>query len=333
MLAIRTWAPQRPSAIRILLLCVVEARPCVLGVSALRFLTGAALALPAGASPNPLTVLQGMAAWVLSILAIYLFNGVTDVTEDRINGSGRPIARGDLPQRTAALVVAAAAVLALAATLGLPAPMAVIIALNLVLGYLYSGRPAPLKDSVAGTLTVLCVSGLLSYLAGAVVAMDGAVGGTADGVAVGAGGGVADWAVGGAVLAMPHGLLVFAAAAISWMVLVGMPAKDLSDITGDAAVGRRTLGALVGERVSRRLMALAAVGVLTAFGVAVAIVGVPLEGPLLAMAAGVAAVVISGAKWLKFHPEDGDRRRRRRPYAAFMVTQHLLHIMAVLSVI
>ncbi|MFI6507600.1 UbiA family prenyltransferase [Streptosporangium sp. NPDC050855] len=290
-----------------LALCVIEARPSVLAVSAMRYLTGVALALPAATVAVPLPrVAQGTAAWVLSILAVYLYNGVTDVTEDRINASGRPIARGDLETRTAAAVAAGAACLALLATWGLPGPMFGIVAANLALGYLYSGPPSPLKDSSGGTVAVLCLSGLLSYLAGFTVA------------------------TGGGGVALPAALVLFAGVAIGWMVLVGMPAKDLSDITGDTAAGRRTLGVLLGDRVSRQVMVGAAVALLAGFAMAVSVTHVPLAGVVLALAAGVVAVAVAALPAAR-RPGDGGRRRTRRPYGAFMGTQHLLHLTVILS--
>ncbi|MET8006935.1 UbiA family prenyltransferase [Nonomuraea glycinis] len=306
------WTPSAPfpadvlAGARVVALCLAEARPSVLAVSSLRYLTGVALALPITSLAEPARVLQGGLAWVLSIFAIYLFNGVTDITEDRINGSGRPIARGDLSPGTATAVAAGAAVLALVATVGLPGPMSWIIAVNLGLGYLYSGPPAALKSSSGGTVAVLVLSGLLSYLAGFTVA-------TAD--------------IGGVA---PTGLIVFAAAATCWMVMVGVPAKDLSDIPGDAAAGRRTVGVLLGERVSSRLMMVAALTLLAAFCVAVVIWEARLAGVLAAMAAGVTAVVVAGTR-VRVRAAEQERGARRRPYKTFMATQHLVHITAVLS--
>ncbi|GAA2266027.1 UbiA family prenyltransferase [Nonomuraea roseoviolacea subsp. roseoviolacea] len=327
------------------LLCVAEARPGVLAVSALRYLAGVALVLPAVPGPDPLTVLRGGLAWVLSIFAVYLFNGVTDVAEDRINGSGRPIARGELAPRTAGVVAAVAGAASLAVTAGLPRAMVWIIAANLVLGFLYSGPPWPLKDSCGGTVVVLCLSGLLSYLAGAVVAGSATVG-------LAAGSATAQL-VAGAVAVGPATvqLVVFAGAATCWMVLVGMPAKDLSDIPGDTAVGRRTLGVLLGERRARQVMVAAALGVLVVFGLAVALLRVPLTAVLAVMAAGVVAVMLagrmtgteagtdtgseaaSGAGTLAAGKRTGSAGRgvRRRPYRAFMLTQHLLHITPLLT--
>ncbi|MBN6053868.1 UbiA family prenyltransferase, partial [Nonomuraea sp. RK-328] len=328
------------------LLCVAEARPGVLAVSALRYLAGVALVLPAMPEPDSLKVLQGGFAWVLSIFAVYLFNGVTDVAEDRINGSGRPIARGELAPRAAGVVAAVAGAVSLAVTAGLPPAMTWIIAANLVLGFLYSGPPWPLKDSCGGTVVVLCLSGLLSYLAGAVVAGSATgelVAGSATGELV-AGSATGELVAGSATGELVAGsatgqLVVFAGAATCWMVLVGMPAKDLSDIPGDLAAGRRTLGVLLGERRSRQVMVAAALGVLGAFGLAVALLRVPLTAVLAVMAAGVVAVMLAGrttgteAGTLAPGKRTGSAGRglRRRPYRAFMLTQHLLHITPLLT--
>lgn len=289
------------SAVRVLGLCVTEARPSVLVVSALRFVTGAVLAVPVAVAPEPARIAQGAAAWVLSIFAVYLFNGVTDVTEDRVNGSRRPIARGALGPVSAMYVVAAAAVLSLVATAGLPLAMTGAVAANLVLGYFYSGPPWHLKSRSVGTVAVLCLSGLLSYWGGYAVA------------------------TGGDGLAAPTGLILFAVAATYWMTLVGVPAKDLSDIAGDAAAGRRTIGVTCGATVSRRVMLLAAFVLVAGFSTAVLVTGVPLTGCCVALAAGALGLLLAS--------RDGsdDRRLQRRPYRVFMATQHLVHITALIS--
>ncbi|MEU4226815.1 UbiA family prenyltransferase [Nonomuraea sp. NPDC026600] len=290
------------SSARMLRLCFLEARPAVLAVSTLRFMTGAALAVPVSAAPDPAKVLQGAAAWVLSIFAIYLFNGVTDVTEDRVNESRRPIARGDLDPVSAATVAAVVAGLAIAATAGLPHKLTWIIGINLVLGYLYSAPPFHLKSGSTGTVMVLCTSGLLSYWGGLTVATDGESAST------------------------PTGLIVFAIAATCWMTFVGVPAKDLSDIAGDAAAGRRTIGVTCGERVSRHLMYGAALTLAAALGAVVVFLGVPLAGVCLAVLAGTVAVIVAGRSAAR-----GGPAQQRRPYRAFMATQHLVHITALIS--
>jgi 4-hydroxybenzoate polyprenyltransferase len=119
---------------------------------------------------------------------------------------------------------------------------------------------------------------------------------------------------------------VFALAATYWMVFVGVPAKDLSDIEGDAAAGRRTIAVTCGERLSRHLMYLAALILVCALGVAVVLLGVRLAGVCVATVAGTLAVIAGGRAAAK-----GGRDEQRRPYRAFMATQHLVHITALIS--
>ncbi len=63
-----------------------EARPSVQVMFSLRFLAGAALAAAAGTSGHPLRAVAVGLVWWLAIVSIYLFNGITDVHEDRVNG-------------------------------------------------------------------------------------------------------------------------------------------------------------------------------------------------------------------------------------------------------
>ncbi|WP_066370233.1 UbiA family prenyltransferase [Herbidospora mongoliensis] len=305
-----TWVSGRasgPSTLRrttrALRFCAIEARPAVLAVSMLRFLAGATLALPVAVAADPAKVLQGAAAWVLSIFAIYVGNGVSDVHEDRVNGSRRPIARNDLDPRTATAAAAVTAALSLVATAGLPAAMTWVIAANLILGYLYSGAPFRLKRRSGGTVAVLCGSGLLAYWGGFTVVVNGADGAT------------------------PLTLIMFATAATCWMTLVGIPAKDLSDIEGDAAAGRRTIAVIWGARVARNVMSAAALLLAGAFWVASVALSVPLAETALAMFAGAVAVTLAG----RTADADAARLRRRRPYRAFMATQYVVHITVLSS--
>jgi len=80
-------------------LCCSEARLSVQMVFVLRFAVGAVST--AQLPQAPWRTVLGMAAWWCAVSCAYLLNGVTDVREDRANGSRRPIARGDLPVRTA----------------------------------------------------------------------------------------------------------------------------------------------------------------------------------------------------------------------------------------
>jgi 4-hydroxybenzoate polyprenyltransferase len=272
-----------------------EARPCVLCIFLLRFAAGALLTDRATDPIDLVRLCASALVWVTAIFFAYLLNGVMDVREDRINGSGRPIARGALPRTFAAQICAAAVALSLAGGCLLGFRTALVVALVLVVGWLYSGPPAYLKRHTAGTAAGGGALGLLTYLAG--------------------------------LAASPRpaptaGFVVFGVTMSMWMAIVGAPAKDLSDIPGDAAAGRRTLAVMWGEERVRWLVMCTAL--LTAGGFsAMAWTAVPaLRGPGAALTAGALGVVItSGTRLTR-----GSRTSRRRPYRAFMVGQYAAHI-------
>ncbi|MFB7945764.1 UbiA family prenyltransferase [Kitasatospora phosalacinea] len=273
-----------------------EARPAVLVVFLLRFGCGAAL----GAADRPEVdagrLVSAGVAWAAAVLFSYLLNGCADVLEDRANGSPRPIARGELALPTARRVAGLLAVCALAAAW--PAgPVVELAALGLLLlGTAYSLGPYPLKRRAFGPPLVGVTGGLLTYLAGA--------------ASVGGSGGAA--------------LPVLAACMALWMGGVGGLLKDLSDREGDELAGRRSAVTVLGER---QVLALAS-GVAAAVGTALA-AGALLEpvltGGAVAAVAGAAAVVTRCVRYAA----DGSREERRRPYRAFMVTQHVLHVLVL----
>jgi 4-hydroxybenzoate polyprenyltransferase len=241
-------------------------------------------------------VVVGAATWQLAILAVYLFNGVMDVSEDRVNHSGRPIARGSLDPRTALGVTLCAAALALAGSALLGGQFAWTVPAILVLGYLYSGPPFCLKARIFGTSMVASLGGMLTYYSGY----------------LGNGGHLADAT-----------LPVFAVAMSLWMGLVGGLSKDFSDAAGDAAAGRRTAVVSYGPTRARIAVAVIAVALGATF-LGVAAAGVP---ALLIPAAATAL----GATWVAVLSlagrTTGDRQVLRRPYRAFMVTQYAVHVL------
>jgi 4-hydroxybenzoate polyprenyltransferase len=116
-------------------------------------------------------------------------------------------------------------------------------------------------------------------------------------------------------------LPIFAGAMSLWLGLVGMPTKDLSDVDGDRAAGRRSFAIVYGESVAWRVPAVTACGLAVAFCVAGAFLAPSLIWPATVMLGGalvIAAVCLSRAS-------RGCRRRRRRPYRVFMATQFLAH--------
>lgn len=280
---------------RVSLLCLLEARPAVQGIFLLRFLTGASFSGPllSGAAITSLYV--GAALWGCVTLSIYILNGAMDVEEDRINGSTRPIARGDLTTAQAATAAAILAALGLAGALMLG--MTWNVAVMLVLGWLYSGPPLYLKRWPAGLASVAILGGLLTYHAGYIV------------------NGAADEHL---------ELGVFSGVMALWMGLVGQT-KDLSDVEGDREAGRRSGPVAWGEGLARLLYSVIAFSLGATYLVWSALYAPDLLGSstmLMLGALGVVAVTLG--PWSK-----GARTKRRRPYKVFMLTQYGAHLLVL----
>ncbi|MEU8251104.1 UbiA family prenyltransferase [Nonomuraea sp. NPDC048916] len=277
------------SPLSVLRLCFAEARPCVLVIFLLRFLTGAAMA---GGRAD---LVAAAFVWEAAVFFVYLYNGVTDVREDRLNGSARPIAGGLLPQRTAAWIAVSAAVAAMVGGLLLGGPMAAAVPIMILLGLAYSGPPCYLKRRSGGAMATVTVAGLLTYYMGEAGAVP-----------------------------TPR-LLVIALVMSLWMGLVGATTKDLPDAAGDAAAGRHTIAVTRGDRRVRWLASVSAASLGAAFLAAAVLVAPELVWPAVIMLAGAAAVAVLALSDLS----QGDRSRRRRPYRAFMITQYGVHLMAI----
>lgn len=280
------------SSVRAIWLCFLEARPAVQGIFLLRFLAGASLA---GTLAN-WRVWESAAVWGCAVWAIYLLNGATDVEEDRINASPRPVARGTLNPTTAALGVAALATASLTGAL-MVGPAWWSVAALLALGWLYSAPPLRLKRWPAGLVVVVVPAGLLTFYAGH----------TANG---GEGKGI--------------DLLVFATVMTLWMSLVGQT-KDLPDVAGDARVGRRSLPVVWGEGAARLVFSMVALVLAAALLLCALLLAPDLLPPGIVVAFG-ALMVASTA--LGGRSEDSDAGRRR-PYRAFMLTQYIANAVVV----
>lgn len=283
--------------------CLTEARPIVIVIFLLRFAAGSVLAAHMGERAHPLRAVAAGAVWGAAVFAVYLFNGVTDVAEDRVNGSRRPIASGALDPRGAAIVAGVAAGGASLGGVLLGGATTWCVAVLLALGYAYSGRPFRLKRRSLGTAAVGCTAGLLSYVSGF--------------TAYGGGG----W--GGSDAAAP---IVFALAASLWMGAVGTPTKDLPDIAGDGAAGRRTFAVRHGDRATRLVAAAVALTLSAAFCAVTAALRLPLLGPGVAMLAGATALALVALTRCSL----GTGPRGRRPYQVFMATQYAVHLSVVL---
>jgi 4-hydroxybenzoate polyprenyltransferase len=275
-----------------ILLCLSEARPIVQLIFLLRFVTGAALGLSAD-SQNLVLVVFGALTWECAVVFVYLLNGAMDMLEDRINDSKRPIAAGILPKAVAMRYVKIAAGLAILGGVLMGGRFLVAILLFMLIGYLYSAPPFQLKRSAGATIVVAVLGGLLTYLGGSISAEDGG-----------------GW---------PQ--ILCALAMSLWMGLVGAVAKDFSDVAGDAAAGRRSLAAILGERPARWTVGATAVTlggmfVLASFHLA----------PILIVPALVTLVGAAGVAYCALcSSSHGSRAVRRRPYRAFMTTQYASH--------
>jgi 4-hydroxybenzoate polyprenyltransferase len=275
------------SIARVLWLCFLEARPAVQGIFLLRFLAGASFA---EAIWHPGTW-AAAAIWACGAWSVYLLNGVTDVTEDRFNASGRPVARGLLDPREATAVVAILAATSLLGAALADAPPLWCVAVSFALGWAYSAPPLRLKRWPLGLVAVVMPAALLTYHAGYL-------------------------ANGGAGVCLE--LLVFAAVMALWMALVGQT-KDLSDAEGDAQAGRRSLPVAWGEDAARVAYSAAALLLGTAYALWAVLSGGDLPPSALSVLIGASVLaVVTLGPWGK----GGSRSERRRPYNVFMVTQY-----------
>ncbi|WP_329120874.1 UbiA family prenyltransferase [Streptomyces sp. NBC_01465] len=291
--------PQTPTRIRLrprhARLALLEARPVVQVVFLMRYVIGVAASSAHHLLAHPVRLVAGVISWWLAVVAAYLINGVMDVKEDRANGSDRPIARGDLPERVAALLTGGAAVGALALAAFVPG-LLVWVAAFLLLGWVYSAPPLPAKRWSTACAVVVFGLGWTSFAGGAA---------TTGGRLSTAG-------------------LVFATVMSAWMALVGSVVKDLSDVDGDATGGRRTVAVRYGAHLARALGATGAL--LVGVGAVLSwLLWAPYMLPAMApVAIGAVCVVVQIVRTTRI--AGGDRRMRRGAYRVFMRTQYAANI-------
>jgi 4-hydroxybenzoate polyprenyltransferase len=273
--------------------CLVEARPSVLVIYTMRFLVAVALTMVAAplATAPWWRLPTALAVWLCVAASVYLFDGVTDVVGDRVNGSRRPIARGVLPVPVAAAVAAVWAGLAVVGAVGLGHGYLTLVCLALLLGWAYSAPPLRLKRWTWSAGATVILAGLLTFTAGAV-----AVGATS----------------------LPTTLLLFAIAMSCWMGFVGALAKDLSDVAGDVATGRRSSAVVRGLPAAGRRLSGNALLVAATFVIAAAAVDRVLLWPAAAVLAGAVAIALTCR-------DTRLRRATRGPYRIFMTTQYVAH--------
>lgn len=263
---------------------VREARPRVQGVFILRFTCGAALT-----GAFTWQVLHGLTAWVAATLAIYVLNGVSDLEGDRRNGSKRPLARGDLAPESAQAWIAALALGAVAAGLLISTYFAMLVLAFLALGTYYSIGPRPAKQSTGASAAVVLGGGLLTYSAG--------------------------HAATGQMVSPT--LTVLAGAMSAWMI-VGSIVKDLPDLAGDAASGRRTLALRRGTTAAAKTACLVAASISTiSWWSASSLAITELYVMSAVLGGGSACLIIICSLQRRFS--------LRAPYRTFMATQYIAH--------
>ena len=234
------------------------------------------------------------AGWALISIAIYVFNGLSDVGGDAANGSRRPIVTGRLTQHAARVAYrsAAAGGLVLCAACGGIALLVLAAAFGL-LGWLYSAGPALKSSAVSAALTI--------------------------------GGGCSLTYAAGYVVSEGHQMDRLAALlTIGGWVALACSTKDFSDVVGDCAAGRKTLPVTLGHRPAARGLAvattlLAAAFVAAEWGSSYSYVAISLLIGTLAM-----CVLLWTSK------PDAPCRRRRMPYRGYMATQYMLNTLLLL---
>ncbi|MFJ3295121.1 UbiA prenyltransferase family protein [Streptomyces bacillaris] len=275
--------------------CLREARPLVQVMFVLRFVTGALLTASAAHHRVDLVhLLLGAVAWWAATVSVYIFNGVSDLREDRANRSERPLASGQLGESAARRAVALTALAGLVFGCAAGWEVAESAAVFLVLGYVYSAPSIAAKCRSWSASAVTCAAAGTTYLAGV----------AASGSAL-----TAEAAVFAVVLSLGVGLI----AAV---------AKDLGSTRGDSLAGRRTLAVVRGEHSARRFCASSGVAltlILTAGAVWVR--ELPLEAAAVVFAVG--ALCVAG------HCVAVRRDRPRAPYRSWMVTQYAVHLTAL----
>jgi 4-hydroxybenzoate polyprenyltransferase len=280
------------------LLCLRESRPVVQVMYLLRFTAGASLAFAFGGAVLTGRVVIAALAWLATNIATYLYNGVADLEEDRLNGSQRPVVRGEVSVGQALGTVLCLAMIALLLGITVGGAVAGLVLVSLLLGYSYSSPPLRLKRHVPGQFLTGTGLSLLSYLAG-YVSMVG-------------------------VFPPRRESVIFALALSLWTGMVGQT-KDLPDLEGDRAAGRRTLPCLLGERRARFVLAGIALTLGAGFVVVSTLWASKLWLPAMFLLVGAGAVTVALGRY------GGDRDRRREPYRLFMVTQYLACVSVVIT--
>lgn len=235
-------------------------------------------------------LLLAAASMLAAVMCVYLLNGLSDINQDRINGSHRPLATGELAPSQVRLTIATLVVADIATAFFLPPGVTICNAMMIVLGLAYSGGPRPAKIHSTFSLLVAGTGATLPYLSAGLV-----------------------------MTGRPEPQLVVTALLLGAWVWAGGASKDLSDVGGDALAGRVTLPVKIGELRARRVIAGRLVFVAA---VAAGLSGIRLAAPAMLLTPACAALLLVVARRA---PTGTDRRSARGLYRAFMSTQYALN--------
>jgi len=168
--------------------------------------------------PPLVPTLGAIVAMSGTALSVYIFNEIMDLSVDQANKVDRPLARGMVQPREAAVFSTILTVIGLLAAILTNIATFAVCAAFLVLGYAYSVPPTQLKSRFMLKQTTVALGAFLSSIAG--------------GAAIG----IMSWTV------------LFAGLMFFMMAFSLSPVLDLGDIEGDAFGGRRTLPLTFGPR-------------------------------------------------------------------------------------
>jgi 4-hydroxybenzoate polyprenyltransferase len=259
----------------------------------LRFVVAARLADPSGF--RTWHTLAGMGSWICVCVAIYVLNGISDISGDRHNHSTRPIASGRLgieaTWHTIGWLMVIGATLAMLVSVG----MVTVFLLMFGVGWAYSFGTRPLKCGLPGLTVSGTALGVLTYLAGWLSTRGGTPG--------------VDFIVLGIGMSL-------------WMGVVGSATKDLKDVPGDRSAGRRTLPILLGTRPAKLVAGAASITYGVLFLLVVRSVAPGMTLPAWCVLVGGIGVAV--AAWCSTRTAGG-----REAYHAYMVTQYAANLTAL----
>jgi geranylgeranylglycerol-phosphate geranylgeranyltransferase len=169
-------------------------------------------------SPNFLLLGELVVAWYSVTFGVYVFNGLTDVKEDRIDHPNRPFASGKVSERDGWIIFATFAGISFVVSIAISVVCFILILSAFLLGVAYSHPAVRAKRRFPLKILVSIPGAVLCSLCGGIVAgnLDGPV--------------------------------IFSAIFFGLFALVTLLLGDVSDVPGDTAAGVRSLPIVIGQK-------------------------------------------------------------------------------------